>query len=122
MGEHYTEAVVHLDFNIEKNLKLLEIVTKNPEILDGFDGSTPIIKAGVDIKVGDKYVNAQMHIVKTILRYMKFSMRAATTTAMSNTYKKLLNQEWREKEEIEMENDERATVQDSIETEKDMKR
>ncbi len=41
---------------------------------------------------------------------------------MSNTYKKLLNQEWREKEEIEMEDDERATVQDSIETDKAMKR
>ncbi len=122
MGKHYTEAVVHLDFNIEKNLKILEIVSKNPSILEGFDGSTPIIKADATVKVGDKYVNAQMHIVKTILRYMKFSMRAATTTAMSNTYKKLLNQEWREKEEIEMEDDERATVQDSIETDKAMKR
>lgn len=122
LGSLYTEAVVYIDFENEASLRILELMDKNPHILEKWDGPIPIIKEDAKVQIGDNIVFAKMHLAKEMRRYIKFVLRAITTTAKANNQKQLLNQDWRSKEEIEIENAERNSVQDSIETEKAMRR
>ena len=122
MGLLYTEAVVYIDFENEASLRILELMDKNPHILERWDGPNPIIKEDAKVQIGDNIVSAKMHLAKEMRRYIKFVLRAITTTAKANNQKQLLNQDWRSKEEIEIENAERYSVQDSMETEKAMRR
>lgn len=122
LGDQYVESVVYLDFKNEKRLKMIQLIRKYPHILDRFENGVPIIKDDAMITIGDKQVFAALHMYDMMLSYIKFSLRSATTTATTNNYKKLLNREWRSEEEIKMEEDERNIVQNSIETEKAMRR
>ena len=122
LGSLYTEAVVYIDFENEASLRILELMDKNPHILERWDGPNPIIKEDAKVQIGDNIVSAKMHLAKEMRRYIKFVLRAITTTAKANNQKQLLNQDWRSKEEIEIENAERYSVQDSMETEKAMRR
>jgi len=111
-GDSYIDAVVHHDFETEFQLQTMEIIKKNPEILDHYDGLLPVIKEGAKIESGNKVVDAKYYLIHTLLSFKTFSLRDATTKAMSIAQMKLLNQDAREPEEVASEQKERDLVDD----------
>ena len=111
LGNMYIDAVVHHDFETEFQLQTMEIIKKNPKILDHYDGRIPIIKDDATIKIGDNAVDAKYHLIHTLLSFKTFSLRDATTKAMRIVQSKLLNQDSREPEEIESEKKERSMIE-----------
>lgn len=107
LGNLRIPAVVHHDFDTEFMLKTMEIVQKNPQILERFEGTTPILKEGAQIKQGDELVDAKYYLIHTLLSFKKFSLRDGCTKALSIVQLKLLNQEFRDEEEIKSEEAER---------------
>uniref|UniRef100_A0A6M3MDT8 Uncharacterized protein n=1 Tax=viral metagenome TaxID=1070528 RepID=A0A6M3MDT8_9ZZZZ len=120
LGGQYVDAVVHHEFELERRLKIMEMVAKNPEILDHYDGLNPVIKADAKITIVEygktKVINAMYYIVHSILTQQKFSIRDARTKAASIAEAMLLNKEHQTKEEKASEYEERETVQDSMNT------
>lgn len=110
-GNLRVPAVVHHDFDTEFMLKTMEIIAKNPTILDHYEGLNPVIKDGATIKQGDEVVDAKYYLIHTLLSFKKFSLRDACTKAMSIVELKLLNQEFRDEDEIKSEMDEKALVE-----------
>jgi hypothetical protein len=118
LGDQYVDAVVHHDFKTEFQLKVLEIVSKNPEILDHWEGTEPVIKQGAKIKVEEygKTVlkDAKYFVVHALLSFKKFSLRDARTKAASIAEQMLLNRDWRDIEEQKSEESEKKLVEESI--------
>ncbi len=110
-GNLRVPAVVHHDFDTEFMLKTMEIIQKNPKILDHYEGMNPVIKEGATIKQGDDVVDAKYYLIHTLLSFKKFSLRDACTKAMSIVELKLLNQEFRDEEEIKSEQAEKELVE-----------
>jgi hypothetical protein len=111
-GNKYVDAVVHHDYETEFQLQTMEIVKKNSEILDHYEGLIPVLKEGATIKLGDKVADAKYHLIHTLLSFKTFSLRDATTKAMNIVQMKLLNQDAREPEEIASEQKERDLVEE----------
>ncbi len=111
-GNKYVDDVVHHDFETEFQLQTMEIINKNPEILDHYEGLIPVIKEGAKIEVGKKMVDAKYHLIHTLLAFKTFSIRDATTKAMNRVQTKLLNQDARSPEEVASEKKERDLVEE----------
>ncbi len=110
-GDLRVPAVVHHDFNTEFMLKTMEIIENNPEILDHYENTTPVIKEGAQIKQGSDFVDAKYYLVHALLSFKKFSLRDACTKAMSIVELKLLNQEFRDEDEIASEQGEKELIE-----------
>lgn len=111
-GDRYVDDVVHHDYETEFQLQTMEIINKNPEILDHYEGLIPVIKEGAKIEVGQKMVDAKYHLIHTLLAFKTFSIRDATTKAMNRVQMKLLNQDARSPEEKASEQKERDLVEE----------
>lgn len=111
LGNLRVPAVVHHDFDTEFMLKTMEIIQKNKGILDHYEGTNPVLKEGATIKQGDEIVDARYYLIHTLLSFKKFSLRDACTKAMSIVELKLLNQEFRDEEEIKSEQAETDLVE-----------
>jgi hypothetical protein len=104
LGDIYVDAVVHHCFENYRCLLILEMVNKNPEILDCWDGELPVIKTGATIKdASGKTKNAQYTIMHSYFSFIQFALRDATTKAEAAAQAKILNKEFREKEDVESE-------------------
>ncbi len=125
LNGQYVDAVVHHDFKTEYQLKVIEIVSRNPEILDHWEGTEPVIKRGARIKVNengrDVLKDAKYFIVHALLSFKKFALRDGRTKAAAIAEAMLLNQDFREPEEKESEEAESRLVQESVENRKAMK-
>ncbi len=111
LGKQCIDAVVHHDYKTEYQLKAMEIIKKNPEILDHYEGTTPIIKEGSKVKQGDQFIDAKYYLVHTLLSFKKFSLRDARTKAAANAEAMLLNRDWRDEDEIKSEMDEKDLIE-----------
>lgn len=122
LNGQFCDAVVHHEFKDEFLLKTMEVLNKNPEILDHWEGTEPVIKEGAKIKVkedGREIVkDAKYFIVHSLLTWKKFSMRDARTKAAAIAEAMLLNQDFREPEEKQSEEAEAMLVQESIKNRK----
>lgn len=115
LGDIFVDAVVHHDFRTEYQLKAIEIVAKNPSILDHWDEKGPVIKEGARVIVKengeDVPKDAKYFLVHALLSFRKFALRDARTKAASIAEAMLLNQDFRDPEERESEQSEAALVQ-----------
>lgn len=111
LGNHFVDAAVHHDYAVEFQLKTMEIIEKNPDILDHYEGLKPVIKESAKIKQGDYFVDAKYYLVHALLSFQKFSLRDAVTKAMSAAQAKMLNQDSRDEEEVKSEQAERDLVE-----------
>jgi hypothetical protein len=125
LSGQYVDAVVHHDFNTEYQLKVIEIVSRNPEILDHWEGTEPVIKQGAKIMVNengrDVVKDAKYFIVHALLSFKKFALRDGRTKAAAIAESMLLNQDFRDPEEKDSEEAEARIVQESIDNRKAMK-
>jgi hypothetical protein len=114
LGEQYVDAVVHHDFKTEYLLKTMEIITKNPAILDHWENAEPVIKKDAKIKVKedgrDVEKDAKYYIVHALLSFKKFALRDGRTKAASIAEAMLLNQDFRDPEEVDSEKAEMELV------------
>ncbi len=103
LGDQFADGVVHHDFKTEYLLKTMEIVTKNPAILDHWEGTEPVIKKDAKIKVRkenrDVEKDARYYIVHALLSFKKFALRDGRTKAAGIAEAVLLNQDFRDEEE-----------------------
>ncbi|MDP2365190.1 MAG: hypothetical protein Q8M94_15660, partial [Ignavibacteria bacterium] len=118
LGNTYVDAVVHHDFATEFQLKTMEIIEKNPKILDHYEGTIPVIKEGATILKrtdrGDEQIDAKYYLVHALLSFKKFSLRDAATKSAAIVQLKLLNRDARAPEEVESELSERALAEESV--------
>lgn len=125
LNGQYVDAVVHHDFKTEYQLKVIEIVSRNPEILDHWEGTEPVIKDGAKIKVNengrDVLKDAKYFIVHALLSFKKFALRDGRTKAAAIAEAMLLNQDFREPEERESEEAESRLVKETIENRRSAK-
>lgn len=125
LNDQYVDAVVHHDFNTEYQMKVFEIVSRNPEILDHWEGTEPVIKQGAKIKVNengrDVVKDAKYFIVHALLSFKKFALRDGRTKAAAIAESMLLNQDFRDPEEKDSEEAEAIFVRESIDNRKAMK-
>lgn len=125
LGKQFIDACVHHDFATEYQLKAMEIIQKNPQILDHYEGTSPVIKEGAMITVYEDGKNVQKdakyYLVHTLLSFKKFSLRDARTKAASIAEAMLLNRDWRDEDEIQSELSERAIVEEIIKNTKETK-
>ncbi|MDR1818795.1 MAG: hypothetical protein LBR15_00920 [Methanobrevibacter sp.] len=111
-GNSVQASVVH-DFRIELEVKVVTLYEntvksvkqgkKNfffEDLDDPFDFD---IKGNIIPKLT---IKGQIKLVKDMARFKSFSVRDAETKAYTRAYKKLLNQDWREKDEIDYEDEE----------------
>ncbi len=119
LNGQYVDAVVHHDFKTEYQLKVIEIVSRNPEILDHWEDTEPVIKQGARIKVNENgrevLKDAKYFIVHALLSFKKFALRDGRTKAAAIAEAMLLNQDFRGPEEKESEEAESRLVQETIE-------
>lgn len=117
LGDVFVDAIVHHDFKTEYQLKAMEIVAKNPSIVDHWDEKGPVIKEGARIIVRengeDIYKDARYFLVHALLSFRKFALRDARTKAASIAEAMLLNQDFQDPDERESEESERALVKES---------
>ncbi|MDR2831160.1 MAG: hypothetical protein LBB45_09070 [Methanobrevibacter sp.] len=71
-------------------------------------------------------IKGQLKIVKDMVRFKTFAVRDATTKAMNIAQRKILNQDWREQEEVQMEesdikkvNDDKKFIKEKVEPKED---
>jgi hypothetical protein len=111
LGNQFIDATVYHDFKTESLLKTMEIIKNNPGILDHYEGTYPVIKEGAVIKQRDEQIDAKYYLVHSLLSFKKFSLRDARTKAASIAEAMLLNREWRDKDEIRSEMDEKSLIE-----------
>ncbi|MGB8216182.1 MAG: hypothetical protein WCE94_02680 [Candidatus Methanoperedens sp.] len=125
LNDQYVDAVVHHDFKTEYLLKTMEIITKNPAILDHWEGTDPVIKKDAKIKIKedgrDVEKDAKYYIVHALLSFKKFALRDGRTKAAAIAEALLLNQDFRDPEEKESEEDEVKLVADNMQNRKAVK-
>lgn len=118
LGDRYCDAVVHHVFQDEFLLKTMEMISKNPGILDHWEGQEPVIKEGSKIRIFENgketFKDAKYQIIHALLTWKKFAMRDARTKAGAIAEAMLLNQDFREPEEKQSEGREVALVQESV--------
>lgn len=110
LGKQSVEGEVWVDFDTEMKLLMMEFINKNKGVLDHFEGLDPVFIDGAQIKQGDIFVDAKYALVHAMLTLRKFAIRTATTKASKIVQMKLLNKEFREKEEIAEEKSEQDLV------------
>jgi len=123
-NSQYTDGVVHHQFNVIRKLKALEYLEKQVSGKDIFFRGSPILmfedlsqpfnKNGDPILTGVGYLK----LLTEMARFENFAIRDATTKASRIAQLKLLNREWRDKDEVQSEKDEEKMVQESINDEK----
>ncbi|WAM22517.1 MAG: hypothetical protein OI715_00065 (plasmid) [Candidatus Methanoperedens sp.] len=125
LNDQFVDAVVHHDFETEYQMKVIEIVSRNPEILDHWEGTEVVIKEGAKIKINengrDVVKDAKYFIVHALLSFKKFALRDGRTKAAAIAESMLLNQDFRDPEEKDSEETEARIVQESIDNRKAMK-
>jgi hypothetical protein len=118
LGNQFLDACVHHDFATEYQLKAMEIIKKNPSILDHYEGTIPVIKEGAQIEIEEFgkriFKDAKYYLVHTLLSFKKFSLRDARTKAASIAEAMLLNRDWRDEDEIQSELSEKKLIEESI--------
>ena len=112
--------MVHHQFSVIRELKAPEYLEKQVSGKDIFfrgspiqmfqDLSQPFNTDGDPILTGVGYLK----LLTEMARFKNFAIRDATTKASRIAQLKLLNREWRDKDEIKSEKDEEKMVQDSI--------
>ena len=103
---------VWVDFDTELKLLMMEFIKKNDGVLDHFDGLNPVFKEGAKIKNFDGTVtDAKYALVHAMLTLRKFAVRTAGTKAAKRVQMKLMNKEFREKEEIADEQAEKELIE-----------
>ena len=123
LGNSYADGVVHHDFDVEKQLKTMEMINKNPHVLERWGDDGPVIKQGATIKSKTKDgfvdVDAMYYVVHALLQKKMFAIRDARTKAASIAQAMVLNREdWQDPEEVESEYRERKMVQNSMKDQK----
>jgi NAD-dependent SIR2 family protein deacetylase len=117
LGNQFLDACVHHDFATEYQLKAMEIIKKNPSILDHYEGTIPVIKEGAQIEIEEFgkriFKDAKYYLVHTLLSFKKFSLRDARTKAASIAEAMLLNRDWRDEDEIQNELSEKKLIEES---------
>jgi hypothetical protein len=125
LNDQYMDAVVHHDFKTEYQLKLMEMISKNPDILDHWEGTDPVIKKDAKIKIKEdgKEVlkDAKYYIVHALLSFQKFALRDGRTKAAAVAESMLLNQDFRDPEEIDSELDEVRLVHEKTQNRRAVK-
>lgn len=116
----YTDDSVHHHFSVIRELKALEYLEKQvsgqPVYFRGSaiqmfqDLSQPFNKNGDPILTGVGYLK----LLTEMARFKNFALRDAITKASRRAQLKLLNREWRDKEEIQAEKAEEKMVSESI--------
>jgi len=93
----------------------MEIIEKNLQILDHYEGTIPVIKEGAKIikrtDRGDEQIDAKYYLVHALLSFKKFSLRDAATKSAAIVQLKLLNRDARDPEEVKSEQGERDLVE-----------
>lgn len=117
------ESVVVVDMDAEQKKRVIETAAKYPHIIVEFDGLVPVLNPSEIIEKEGKHgkierIPVWYHISHGYYEIVTFVLRTATTKAMSIVIKKLLYGEFRDKEEIDEENKERAEVEAMIEEQK----
>lgn len=124
---HFVEDIVHHDFNTIQQLKALEMLEK--EVTGGSiyfrgnpiqvfqDINNPFTPEGIPILTG----MGTLKLLTEMTRFKNFSIRDATSKAQRRAQLKILNREWRDKDEQKAEREEEKQVQDSIKDEKKTK-
>jgi len=119
-GEQYVDAVVNHDYEIEYQLKTMEIIKKNPQILDHWEGFTPVLIPDAVVPIYDKngrvkdQETATYYLVHALLSFRKFSMRDARTKASAIASAMILNRDWRDPEELDSEKAEASLVNETM--------
>ncbi len=119
-GDQYVDAVVHHDYEIEYQLKTMEIIKKNPQILDHWEGFTPVLLSDAVVPIFDKngrlkdQETATYYLVHALLSFRKFSMRDARTKAAAIASAMILNRDWRDPEEQDSEKAEASLVKETM--------
>jgi len=120
LGEQYVDAVVNHDYEIEYQLKTMEIIKKNPDILDYWDGLKPVLKPDATIPILDRSgrktgeESAAYYLIHALLSFRKFSMRDARTKSSAIASAMILNRDWRDPEEQDSEKAEASLVTENI--------
>lgn len=120
----YVDDAVHHQFSVIRELKALEYLEKqvsgNSVYFRGSpiqmfeDLSQPFNKNGDPILTGVGYLK----LLTEMARFKNFALRDAITKATRRAQLKILNREWRDKEEIQAEKSEEKMVKESIEEQK----
>jgi len=116
----YVDDAVHHQFSVIRELKALEYLEKQVSGSSVYfrgspiqmfeDLSQPFNKNGDPILTGVGYLK----LLTEMARFKNFALRDAITKASRRAQLKILNREWRDKEEVKAEKDEERMVKDSI--------
>lgn len=116
----YTDDAIHHHFSVIRELKALEYLEKqvsgNSVYFRGSpiqmfeDLSQPFTQNGDPILTGVGYLK----LLTEMARFKNFALRDAITKASRRAQLKLLNREWRDKEEVQAEKSEEKMVKESI--------
>ncbi|MBU0846779.1 hypothetical protein KKH23_06270, partial [Patescibacteria group bacterium] len=110
-GNIFVDSVVHHDFNNYRRILIMERIKKNPEILDCWNGEFPVLKPGAQIKNASGNLEDAMYtIMHSYFTFIQFALRDAVTKAEASAQAKILNQEFREKEDVDSEQFERDLI------------
>lgn len=116
----YTDDAVHHHFKVIRELKALEYLEKQVSGQSVYfrgspiqmfeDLSQPFTQNGDPILTGVGYLK----LLTEMARFKNFALRDAITKASRRAQLKLLNREWRDKEEVQAEKTEEKMVNESI--------
>jgi len=123
----FVDDIVYHDFDTTKLKKTLDFIDSSIKKIRGKGRKTPYIK---DIKEpllygenGEIFPNltprGHIKMAKEMINFWNFGLRDAVTKASRRAYLKILNYEWKDKEEINEEYLEREAVQRMIDERKD---
>ncbi|MEL7669338.1 hypothetical protein [Methanobacterium sp.] len=123
----YVDDIVHHDFNTVMQLKALEYLSRQVQGKVIFfekkkiqmfqDVTKPFTPDGSPILTPEGFLK----LLTDMARFKNFSLRDACTKAQRRAQLKVLNQEWRDNEEIKAEKDEENQVTDMINDQKNKK-
>lgn len=100
----YVDAAVHHSFDNYRRILILEMINKNPQVLDCWNGEMPVIKEGSKIKdQSGVEKDAKYSIMHTYFAFVQFALRDAVTKATAAAQAKVLNREFRDPVEIQAE-------------------
>jgi len=100
----YVDAAVHHSFDNYRRILILEMINKNPQVLDCWNNEMPVIKEGSKIKdQSGVEKDAKYSIMHTYFAFVQFALRDAVTKATAAAQAKILNREFRDPVEIQSE-------------------
>ena len=121
---HHAPGVVHHDFAVVQQLKALQMLEKEVEGKDIYFRNKPItvFKDLSEPFTPEGNPNLTplgfLKLLTEMANFKNFSLRDATTKATRIAQLKILNKEWRDKEEVKAERDEEKAVKQTISDER----